>query len=132
MKISNEEIHIIRGNLVAIGLLSRTYDLTNNTTVLRITKRGMQTYATLLHLLGENKLFDAPVLSNEEIETNVLNSLRDLILQQKFVEFVAFNDDKYSLTHRGAEHIMVMFKSNMKAHVNLSTKICRIFKRLKG
>lgn len=132
MKISNEEIRIIRGNLVALGLLTRTYDLSHDTTILRITKKGMQMYATLLHLLGENKLFDAPVLSKDEIEPNILNSLRDLIFEQKFVEFIALSDDKYALTHRGAEHIKIMFKTNMKPHISLTVKICKLFKQLKG
>jgi hypothetical protein len=129
MKISNEEVNVIITHLIAIGLLARTYDLGKNTLELRVTNKGMQTYATLLHLFGKNKILTGPFMTNELIESNLKHHLRQLLLDERFVTIVEL--DEYTLTNRGAEHINVMFKPNFKGHVSKIIKLCKMIKRLK-
>jgi len=130
MKISSEEIDVIRTHLIAIGLLARTFDLERNTQELRVTIKGMQVYATLLQLFEKNKILNGPFMTDDVIETNLRHHLRQLLLDEQFVAMVEFND--FSLTNRGVEHITVMFKCNLKGHVSKTTKISRIIRRLKG
>ena len=124
MKISGEEIDVIRTHLVAIGLLARTYDLGRNIVQLRVTNKGMQVYATLLHLFGKNKILTGPFMSDDVIESNIRHHLRELLFSEGFVTMIEL--DSYSFTNRGAEHITVLFKLNLKGHVSLVMKIVNL------
>jgi len=130
MKISGEEIDVIRTHLVAIGLLARTYDLGRNTLELRVTNKGMQVYATLLQLFGKNKILTGPFMSDDVIESNIRHHLRQLLFDERFVTMVELED--YCLTNRGAEHITVLFKLALKGHVSKAMKAVKLFKWLKG
>lgn len=130
MKISSEEIYVIRTHLIAIGLLARTFDLGKNTLELRVTNKGMQTYATLLQLFGKNQILTGPFMADEVIETNLRHHLRQLLLDERFITMVEF--DEFSLTNRGAEHITVMFRAGLKGHVSKTAKLTKLIKQLKG
>lgn len=140
MKIRSEEIYVIINNLVAIGLLTRVYDVGNRTMNITLSKRGVQAYSAILSMIGESKLFSGPFLNSEQIDINTLESVKDLMLDEQFVTQVSDNEDmtilKYALTKRGAEHMKVMLdigvKGKTKPHVALHIKLFGMFKHLKG
>jgi hypothetical protein len=64
MKLSSEEIYVIINNLVAIGLLTRVYDVGNRTMNVTLSKRGVQAYSAILSMIGESKLVSGPSLNS--------------------------------------------------------------------
>lgn len=126
-KLTSEEKVAVIGNLVAHGLLSRVLDLDSNTIEFKITKKGIQTYATILSMLGRTKILNGPSLSKPQIKYHTLERLKDLVQSQKFVEYI--ESDEVYITERGAQHIKVMF--SIKNDITPKSGILSRLKNLK-
>lgn len=127
-KLTSEEKVAVIGNLVAHGLVSRVLDLDSNTIEFKITKKGIQTYATILSMLGRTKILNGPSLSKPQIKYHTLERLKDLVQSQKFVEYI--ESDEVYITERGAQHIKVMF--SIKNDITPKSGILSRLKNLKG
>lgn len=131
MRISREEINVIKRHLVGIGVLAHTYDVTSGHSEYRINDTGMRLYTTILYLLGQNKLFNGPVIKSDLIRYNQTEIMKDFAIREKFIEYIPTRE-KYSLTHRGMEHLKIMFKLDAKGHVNWAIKLGNLIRKLKG
>lgn len=134
MKMNKSEVRAIKANLVAIGVVADSYNLESNKVEYQINKTGMRMYCTLLTMLDKTKILNGPEMPPHIIKINTLDSMQDLIFNQKFVDFTPMSVETYMLTKRGMEHVKIMFNMDFnKEPRELATKLNRLFRfGLKG
>lgn len=133
LKLSGEEIRAICHNLVAIDLVIEAFDVNSLKLTIKISKNGMKAYATLLDLLGKQKVLNGPRMQDTTIQEMKNESSKRLLFSQKFIDITSTLDTmnyEIVLTKRGVEQITVMFDLHQKSYVDLTTKINRFLTKL--